>query len=107
MLADRAQRRSVSLERLSAGRKSARLPPAHSFGSSAESVGCEWPVGREALACSELENGWGLRRGCGEVRIEEDGLPATQVRVKQGTTERVYRPDPGSFTVGKPRRFGL
>lgn len=32
---------------------------------------------------------------------EQDGLPPTQVRVKQGTTERVYTPGPGSFTLGK------
>ncbi|WP_044200031.1 sigma-54-dependent Fis family transcriptional regulator, partial [Hyalangium minutum] len=32
---------------------------------------------------------------------EETRLPPIQVRVKQGTTEYVYTPDPGSFTVGK------
>jgi DNA-binding NtrC family response regulator len=33
--------------------------------------------------------------------LEEDGLAPTQVRVKQGTTELLYTPGPGSFTVGK------
>jgi DNA-binding NtrC family response regulator len=33
--------------------------------------------------------------------LEEDSLPPTQVRVKQGTTELLYTPGPGSFTVGK------
>ncbi|KFE66329.1 Response regulator of zinc sigma-54-dependent two-component system [Hyalangium minutum] len=33
--------------------------------------------------------------------VKAEGLPPAQVRVKQGTTERVYTPDPGRFTVGK------
>jgi len=32
---------------------------------------------------------------------EQAPLPPIQVRVKQGTTERLYTPGPGSFTVGK------
>jgi len=33
--------------------------------------------------------------------LEEGTLPPAQVRVKQGTTELLYLPGPGSFTVGK------
>ncbi len=68
---------------------------------------CGWASGARCSGSAGARGGEGAtltKRGT-ELQpreaVEAEGLPPTQVRVKHGTTERVYTPGPGRFTVGK------